>query len=467
MRFYIFGLLALLLVPSVACRPARPRPNIILILVDTLRADYLGAYGFRGAVSPHVDALAGESIVFRNCFTPAPWTKPAVASLFTSLYPQVHGLTNHEGKYWGDETPGLKTGVLSERAVTLAEGLREQGYRTAGFVSNPWVTTAYGFAQGFDFYHEKETGLTTTVDDLADDARSWIEALDSDEPYFLYLHFMDVHAPYNASHEDYRALQGSRDVYSGTRLGPNELPDLRWSNIEVRPDWATDEMRREVRYWRARYASGVRAFDRRLGKLLGWLRETGELERSLLVFTSDHGEELHEHGDWSHGQNLYDHQLHVPLMVRNPGGRGGGAEVHSFVELVDLMPTLLSLAGTVAPERAQGRDVSVLLEGGATEDPDVTFATATQRVPGLYSVRTPSHKLTYEIDTEQRSLFDIVRDGDEQRDIAARQPKIADELQDRLLTYIRDSVSGGTLEAETAEIPPELKERLEALGYLQ
>ena len=131
------------------------------------------------------------------------------------------------------------------------------------------------------------------------------------------------------------------------------------------------------------------------------------------------------------------------------------------------MPTLMSLAGTVASERAQGRDVSVLLEGGATEDPDVTFATATQRMPGLYSVRTPTHKLIYDINTELRSLFDVATDGDEQLDIAALQPKIADELQDRLLTYIRDSVSRGTLEAESAEIPPELKQRLEALGYLQ
>jgi arylsulfatase A-like enzyme len=226
-------------------------------------------------------------------------------------------------------------------------------------------------------------------------------------------------------------------------------------------------MRREVVYWRTRYASGVRAFDRRLGELLDYLRATGELDRSLLVFTSDHGEELFEHGDWSHGQNLFDHQLHVPLIVRNPRGRGGGDETETFVDLIDLMPSLLSAAGAEPPERVQGRDVSALFEGRAVERPEITFATATQRYPGLYSVRTSGHKLVYDLDTNREELFDMAEGGAELVDVAEREPGVADELRDRLLTHISESVAGGTLEQETAEIPQELRERLEALGYLQ
>jgi arylsulfatase A-like enzyme len=459
---------AALLAPAGACRLLRDdAPNIIFILVDTLRADYLGTYGFRGQVSPNVDRLAGESIVFRNCFSQSPWTKPAVASLFTSLYPQVHGLTNHEGRYWGTESPETSTGVLSDRATTLAERLRERGYDTAAFVSNPWITGAYGFAQGFDIYDDDQTDFVKSVAPLVDDARTWLESREGRAPYFLYLHFMDVHAPYSAPEDDFTALRGSPSVSADRLLLPGEMPDLRWKNIEVRADWATNEMRRGVAYWRTRYASGVRAFDRRLGELLDYLRQSGELDRSVVVFTSDHGEELFEHGDWSHGQNLFDHQLRVPLIVRNPLGRAGGFETEAFVELVDLMPTLLSVAGAEPPVGLQGRDVSAVLEGRAVEHPAITFATATQRSPGLYSARTADHKLIVDLDSTWERLFDLTRDQAEQQDASENQSHVADELRDRLLTHIVESVAAGTLEVGEVEISPDLQERLEALGYLR
>ncbi len=175
-------------------------------MVDTLRGDYLGYDGFSGPISPNADVLAAESIVYDNCFAQSPWTKPSIASLFTSLYPQAHGITNHEGKYWGGD------------------------------------------------------GL-------------------------------------------------------------------------------------------CRYPSGVRAFDRRLGGFLEFLRDAGLLDNAIVILTSDHGEELFEHGGWSHGQNLYDEALRVPLLIRQPRARDGGTRVTTLVELVDLMPTLLSLVGLAAPGR--------------------------------------------------------------------------------------------------------------------
>ena len=468
-RRTLLSLLAVgLLVAATACRLVRDeRPNIIFILVDTLRADYLGAYGFEGRVSPEMDALARESILFRNCFTQSPWTKPAVATLFTSLHPQVHGLTNHEGKYWGEATPEMRTGILSRRATTLAERLRESGYETAGFIANPWLDAAYGFDQGFDVYYDEETDFSTTARHLMDDVRAWFDAREADKPYFLYLHLMDVHAPYSASRPDFITVRQSPTLQSDHILGPKEMPDLRWHNLEIRPSWATDEMRREVAYWRARYASGVRATDRRLGLFLDYLRKRNELDSSILVLTSDHGEELFEHGDWSHGQSLFDHQLRIPLIIRNPQGRGGGVEVDTFIDLIDLMPTLLAVARAEPPEGMQGRDMSAVLEGHPVERPEFTFATATQRIPRFYSVRTARHKLLLHLDTEWQRLFEMANDGTEHEDVSAREPEVAQELRDRLLAHIRDSVAGGTLETETAEIPEELQERLRALGYLQ
>jgi arylsulfatase A-like enzyme len=468
MRHAAACLLTILLLPAAGCRPSSPPPSIIFVMVDTLRADYLGAYGFRGEVSPQVDALAAESILFRRCFSQSPWTKPAIATLFTSLYPQVHGLTNHEGKYWGDGTQTLRTGVLPDRAVTLAEGLERAGYETAAFVTNPWLAAEYGFSQGFDHYELKEgEGLFASFDEMIGDVEAWFASRDPSEPYFLYLHFMDVHAPYDAPQEDYLALAGSPTVRSSVKLEASQRADRRWKNIEAPAEWASEPMRQLLGYWRTRYASGVRAFDRRFGRLLAWLREQGELDRSVLVFTSDHGEELYEHGDWSHGQNLFEHQLHVPLLWRNPGGRDGGRVVKQFTELVDLMPTLLGTARAPSPEGMQGRDLTPLLDGAEAEYPAVSYATATQRRPGLHSVRTPAYKFIYDIDVDEGSLFDMSRDWREQHDLAADRPEVVEGLRDRLLTHLADSVATGTLEGDSAEIPAELREKLEGLGYLK
>ena len=210
----------------------------------------------------------------------------------------------------------------------------------------------------------------------------------------------------------------------------------------------------------------MRVFDRRLAKFLHYLRGAGELDDSILVVTSDHGEELFEHGGWSHGQNLYDHQLHIPLLIRNPQARHGGSNVKEIVELVDLMPTLLSVAGAEPVADAQGRDVSALLMGGKIDDSGITFATATQRTPGLYSVRTDRHKLIYDVEKDRGWLFNLLDDPAEQRESWVTEADIADRLKHQLLTHIRESVAAGTLDAETTGIPPEIEERLKALGYV-
>ncbi|TDJ70682.1 MAG: hypothetical protein E2O39_09705 [Planctomycetota bacterium] len=448
-----------------ACsRPQLP-PNIILIVVDTLRADYLGSYGFEGAISPNLDRLASESVVFEQCFAQAPWTKPSTASLLTSLYPQVHGLTNHEGKYWGEGSAEARTGILPDRAVTLAEELRDAGYRTAAIVSNPWLHHDYGFAQGFDFYDDHAAWSFARGDVIVDAARTWIEERGT-EPFFLYVHFMDVHAPYGAPKVDFDALSGAPSLKADLELSEAQVPYNRWSNIEVRPDWATDAARHRLAYWRTRYASGVRAFDRSVQTLLYHLEHAGLLETSWVVLTSDHGEQLFEHGDWSHGRSLYDHQLHVPLIMRAPRARDAGRRVGTIVQHVDLMPTLLSLAGVPLPDGLQGRDLSALLAGGSlATDEEVSFGTATETRPGLCTVRTPTHRLVLDVESGEMQLFDLVSDPGEQRNLAADSPELAEKLRDRLALHLVESTAAGTLESETGAVPESLRRQLEALGY--
>ena len=441
-----------------SCAPATvERPNLILLVVDTLRADHLGAYGYPGPISPALDEFAAESILFERCSTQAPWTKPAMASLFTSLYVQVHGLTSSDHE--------VATGVLPAEAVTLAESLRGADYRTAGFVANSWLLGRYGFGQGFDLYHDADATLTTPATRLTHAAGTWLDGLDRERPFFLYLHFMDVHAPYDGPREDFDELRPHVESRPDA-LSEHEVPYNRWNNIEIRPPWADEAMRHEVGYWRARYASGVREFDRRIGGFLDYLRESGYLRTSYVILTSDHGEELFEHGDWSHGQNLYDHQLRIPLLVRAPRAAGAGRRVRSPVELVDLMPTLLRLAGAPVPESTQGRDLSGVLLGDEEPGLRLTYATAAQRQPDLYSVTSGRFKLVMDLSSRRSDLFDLVADPGERANVAAREWGSKRRLEQELARHVAVTLENGPLRSQTAPVPPEVRERLRALGYL-
>ena len=462
-------LVALLLLAS-ACGSPR-RPNVVLVVVDTLRADFLGSYGFGGPISDNLDRLAADSVLFENAFAPAPWTKPSIASLLTSHYPQVHGVTSHEGEFWNDASDeAARIGILSDEVITLAESLQSVGYATAAFITNPWLEADYGFAQGFDHYDDSLSAVP--ADRVGAAARIWLESREPGRPFFLYLHLMDVHFPYavNAERGDFDALAGSPQLVSNVRLEEHQEMQTHPSfNVEWQPEWATDEARRTLSYWRSLYASGVRRMDHDLSGFLDYLEQGGRLEDSYFVLTSDHGEELFEHGSWNHGKNLFFHQLHIPLFIRPPGGLVGGRRVDEIVELIDLMPTMMAVAGADAMPQMQGQDLSAFLAGDTPQVRGVSYATATQPFPGLHSMRTVDNKLIFDLDTSQAWLFDVVDDPEEQRNQAgsADWAKLASQLRYRLTTHIGDSLANGTLTSETTEIPEEMLQRLRSLGYVR
>jgi arylsulfatase A-like enzyme len=441
--------------------PFPSQPSIVLVLVDTLRRDYLGFHGFGGPVSPNLDWLASESTVFENAFTQAPWTKPSIASLFTGLHPDTHGLDNHEGLFGARESRLLTTGVLPASAVTLAEALKGAGYRTAAFVGNPWIHGRYGFDRGFDEYEVVET-----LDSILERARSFARG---EGPFFLYLHFMDVHGPYDAPEADYEAMKSSESLtpretpQAGGELPPY-LRGISWfadEDLEGRDFGGIVSFRlTRSRTARARYAANVRDFDRRIAAFLNELRTTERNDDTILLLTSDHGEELLEHGGWDHGFNLYDHQIRVPLLIRAPGARDAGRRVSRTANLVDVMPTLLKLANVSPPAGIEGRDLM-----GADEAASATFAAATKHREGVYSVREGRYKLIRDGKTGTSALFDLESDPAEYRDVAAENEAEASRLLGVLTRHIT-ATRRARLETETAVIPDEMRKRLEALGYL-
>lgn len=348
--------------------------------------------------------------------------------------------------------------------------LQENGYRTAGFTANSWLVRKYGFGQGFDEYDDFAARLDTNADEILANARRWLKFTErTGQPFFLYVHVMDVHAPYDGSRIDYDSLLGGPSLGGDGPLTDAEVPYNRWQNIDRRPEWATDEMRHRLAYWRTRYATGVRGLDRRLDAFVRELRASGVLDDTVLVFTSDHGEHLFEHGDWSHGQNLYDHQLRIPLLIRDarrPGGAAApvGRRITEVVELVDVMPTVLSLLGVAHPPGMQGRDLSPAFHGGPIA-PSPSFATAVQRGPGMHSVRTADHKLIADLDSDDLWLYDMREDPLEQRNLAARQPELAQELRALLLEHLEELDRRGAIEVEQSVVTEEELRRLEALGY--
>jgi len=436
------------------------RPNVILLLVDTLRADHLGAYGFVGDISPGIDRLANESVLFENCYANAPWTPPSVATLFTSLYPQVHGLNRFADHKFRDPVSGsLRASVLPDEAVTLAEVLRDAGYRTAAIVANPWLKRKFGLGQGFDVYLDDDLGKRTPASLITVPAREWLEANEGAEPFFLYLHFMDVHEPYDSSREDFDAVWAEPPAAS-ERFLDEPAPDY----LERKPSWADDALRERAAYWKARYAAGVRTFDRRITGFLEDLGESGLLDRSYLILTSDHGEELYEHGGWGHGESLHEHQLRVPLLVRPPGGVPAPRRVGDTVRLLDLMPTILSIARAEVPAALQGADLSPLLRGEPGAQTEEVFATGVVSRPEAFSIRVGRYKLIADRGSASSAVYDLFEDPGETVDVSEREADIEAALLADLERHL--VASGAELERRTTELPEEIHEELKALGYL-
>ncbi|HJS59096.1 MAG TPA: sulfatase [Vicinamibacteria bacterium] len=404
------------------------RPNIVLLVLDAVRADHLGIYGYERETMPFLAGRAAGGLVFERAYAPSSWTPSSMASIFTGVWPHQHGVRTG----FAATRNALKRGEaitlnrIPSRLLTLPAMLKRAGYRTFGASDNFNVGDAMGFTRGFDEFSAKDQGGLRRGEAV----REWREALLGGAPYFLYLHYMAAHAPYHKRAPWY---------------DPN-TPGHRQS---------------------------VAAYDSNLSFLDERIRELHELlawdERTLLVVTADHGEEFRDHGGAGHTNTLYQELLHVPLVVCWPG-RVDPGRIRTPVSTIDLMPSLREAAGQPPDARDQGRSLFETARGGG--DPArVVFAMRWDEVGKDRSTKkavvTERHKLILTLPEARVELYDLIEDPREKSDLSRHKAPLVAALRRQL-----DELEARTAVAEREFSPAvsftrENAEELKALGYVQ
>ena len=396
---------------------ARPtRPNILLITLDTVRADRLGAYGYSRASTPVLDRLAREGILFVDATTQSPLTTPAHAALFTGVYPGRLGVKSNAS------TP------LPDSATTLAERLAEAGYQTAAFIGAFILDRQYGFGQGFQLFDATfeahraadRSRVQRTADAVATPAVEWLRQARRDGPFFTWVHFYDAHAPYQPP-----ANSGPADPYDG---------EIAW-------------------------------LDRAIGTLLEAIGPE-RLGDTIVVAVGDHGEALGEHGEEDHGIFLYEAVLRVPWIMRLPGNERAGSTVSEQVRSIDLMPTLLDLAGVPAVPNVDGESLTAVIRGTARPRPPASYAET--HYPSLHfgwsmlrSLRAGEWKF---IEAPRPELYNLPNDRAESRNLLGERGRIAEGMAAEAAAVAGSFGAAATAAANQPDL--ETAARLRSLGYV-
>jgi arylsulfatase A-like enzyme len=278
--------------------------NLVLVVNDTMRRDRPGVYGGE-AVTPHFDAFARENRLFRRAVSPSPWTKPAVASLFTGLLPSQHGVLDHPAWRAPDRQGWSQADVLDAGVDTLAEVLGGAGLRTAAFVSNPWLERRFGFDQGFEVYDDEFADWNAPGERVIEAALAWLDSLAPDERFFLYLHTIDSHRPYGTLSAGEVLAARERIELDPRPLPPTDIAFLKGVRLDDGRPWSATGVTTSPTQVEMAYDRGIENFDRVLGALVEALAARTDWQRTALIVTSDHGESLYERGYGNHGLWLY------------------------------------------------------------------------------------------------------------------------------------------------------------------
>jgi arylsulfatase A-like enzyme len=436
-RLLALGLVA----AATACHGGEERPrSVILISIDTLRADHLGCYGHPLPTSPNLDAFAAQGTLFDDAFAPSPWTLPSHVSLLTGLYPTRHGVRTTDRR-------------LADAIPSLATLLAQQGFETGAIVNAIIMRRHFGLAQGFAAYQmvPSDQSRVGSASRVTDAALRWLDDRRG-RRVFLFLHYYDVHSDYRSLKRYERMFAPGPSRFDGST---DQLTDVRSGRLPIDEAGAATLA--------GLYDAGIRQLDRELGRLFTRLREAGWLDDSAIVVTSDHGEEILDHGGVLHGQTHYQEMLRVPLILRGPT-IPAGVRVRTPVSLVDVVPTLLALLGVAPHPGLDGIDLRPLWKTpGAPSGARWLFAAGGPGMIGdtIRSVRDGRHKLILYKRSGRRELYDLVTDPGEQENLVGMRPEVESKLWQALSRVVRSEVEA----PDAPEIPGEVRRRLEQLGY--
>lgn len=409
--------------PQATSATSYQRYNVVFVSIDTLRADYLKLYSPQGAQTPHLEELAKDSAIFRNVISQIPYTLPSHSSMFSGVYPVAHTVRDNVH------------GFLPDKILTLAEIFRNKNYQTAGFTGAMILSRRTGIAQGFDYYDdyysridvqaENVTRIERRAEDVFSSFQYWFSKRDRGKQFFAFLHFYDPHAPYDPPSE-FRTAGNTNELYKG-----------------------------EIRY-----------VDFVLGKLFAYLREQGAWQNTVVLVTSDHGEMLNEHREIGHGFFLYQSALRVPLILHAPG-IPGRKEISDMVQLIDIAPTILDVAGIGFPAKMHGESLVPLLQGKSRKRnrlgfSESYFASIQLGVSPLKSVQEERYKY---IESPTPELYDLLNDATESKNLLQEETKVANRLKQMLLQYQKKYENTEVQSAER-KVSSEEAEQLAALGYL-
>ncbi|MBN2409546.1 MAG: sulfatase [Candidatus Aminicenantes bacterium] len=449
--------------PIFYARAKRTR-SVVLVSVDTLRPDHLGCYGYRRETSPAIDALAEDGALFLNTYASSPWTLPSHVSLLTSLN-SVH----HQVYYENDK--------MAHDQITLADLMRAGGFMTAAFTDGGFLSRVYGFSKGFDSYREREDGV------LGQDsamriwrmASRWLDG-NRQKDFFLFLHTYQPHDPYACPGPYATMFLEDDPVWRSLNL-MGRLGGYSGIYREL-----TEKERRNII---GLYDGEIRYTDEALvGPLVGKLKELGLYDSSLIILTSDHGEEFFDHHSWTHGHHLYDEALKVPLIMKFPEGRFKGQRLGSIVRLIDIMPTLLEEFGIPPSGPAlDGKSLLPVLRGRERGDrtflADVGDNILKSHVGRKIAMNRGKDKMILNKPCRPEDLlffaspprpvppvelFNLGEDPQEKRNLADEKSAVARALNDRVVAVYKNA---GRRKPVKVELDEQLKERLRALGYIR
>ena len=450
---------------TLACRSSRNKAevpkdgfNIVLITIDTLRADHLSCYGYERKTSPNIDKIAEKGILFKNVIAPSSWTAPSMVSLFTSVYPINHGIIHNLANTRNKNT--YRQEVFSDKLTTLAEILKANGYTTFGIAAHRRLSEESGFARGFDYFKCASFIPARPVNNII--IHLWEKEIRKSDKFFLWVHYFDPHHPQHARYpwiEHYT----SKALTEKLNLSEKKRGEL----FRLIPTFKKDPQ--TLSNFIALYDSEINFVDFYIGELI---QEFELYKNTLIIITSDHGIGFLEHGYIAHGNTLYQEAIHIPLIIKLPDS-SKKETVNKQVSLVDIMPSILQILNIDQPEQTVGKSfwkkkglLSLVKKILLRKDiPGHNFAELdTNRI--LKTIMTPEWKYIYNYQDKTEQLYNIKSDPLELNNLVDKKTKQRNQLKKQLFNWISNSKKYPS-KKQSIQFSPKEKEKLKTLGYIQ